>query len=436
MQPFVSFKLLIANFLILFFLTNQMIAIRRNGTSKWINASMSGSFGFSKDSTLIDSIATLERLISFPTISRTPNNELIEYVRSTLEEHGVAVQLVPSADGMNANLHAHTGPEDTPGVMLSGHSDVVPVSGQQWTREPFRLTRENGLLFGRGTADMKGFVACALRAMLIAAKSDLEIPLQFALSYDEEIGCVGVRRMLDVLETAPCQPAFCIVGEPTELRVATGHKGKTALVAHVTGKAAHSAFPTQGFNAIHLACDFIDVLRGLQSEIERKGVRDEDYDVPYSTIHVGVIEGGTALNIVPDYCRLEFEIRDIPGEDTAGILGRIEDGAVRLTSSAREKHSGAGIAIETINAYPGLDTNPDEEIVAFVKSLSEGSSGYKVPFGTEGGLFRKRLGVPTVVCGPGSMDQGHKPDEFISVDQMRRCDAMMDRLLDKLTAAG
>lgn len=383
---------------------------------------------------MIDSITVLERLISFPTISRTPNTELIDYVRSTLEEHAVAVQLVPSADGMNANLHAHIGPENTPGVMLSGHSDVVPVSGQQWSREAFRLTREKGLLFGRGTADMKGFVACALRAMLIAAKSDLKVPLQFALSYDEEIGCVGVRRMLDMLESAPSQPAFCIVGEPTELRVATGHKGKTALCAHISGKAAHSAFPAEGFNAIHLACDFIGVLRQQQAYIENNGPRDDDYDVPFTTIHVGVIDGGTALNIVPDHCRVDFEIRDIPGDDAADILSRIADGSTQLVSSAREAYDGADISIETINSYPCLETHPDEEIVAFVQSLSGDGSRYKVPFGTEGGLFRKRLGVPTVVCGPGSMDQGHKPDEFISVDQMRRCDAMMDRLLNRLTA--
>ncbi len=382
---------------------------------------------------LIESIAILERLVSFPTISRTPNTELIDYVRSLLEGQGIATQLVPSADGENANLHALVGPEGKSGVMLSGHSDVVPVQGQQWIKQAFTLTRENDKLFGRGTADMKGFVACAVRAMLIAARTELKVPLHFALSYDEEIGCVGVRRMLDMLASAPSRPAFCIVGEPTELRVATGHKGKTALRATCLGEPVHSALAPRGFNAIHLACDFIDALRQQQSGIERDGARDDDYDVPFTTIHAGVITGGTALNIVPDRCTVEFEIRNLPCDSPDGILRWIEAAAARLVATARASFPGADIRIEATNAYPGLETSPDEEIVAFVQSLSGERQKYKVPFGTEGGLFRQRLGIPTVVCGPGSMDQGHKPDEFITLEQMRRCDAMMDRLLEKLT---
>lgn len=376
----------------------------------------------------------LERLVAYPTVSRTPNIELIEYVRDTLEKRSIAVRLIAGPGGSNANLHAHTGPEDRPGIMLSGHSDVVPAAGQQWAREPFVLTSEDDRLFGRGTADMKGFVACAMRAMLLAAEADLAIPLQFALSYDEEIGCVGVRRMLDLLATAPCPPAFCIVGEPTELEVATGHKGKTALRAHVDGKAAHSALVTEGFNAIHLACDFVELLRRLQSDIVRDGVRDDGYEIPYTTIHVGVIAGGTALNIVPDRCTVDFEIRDIPPDDVGSILGEIEAGKARLVEAAREHCELADIRVETVNAYPGLHTEPDEKIVDFVRSLSGERRLCKVPFGTEGGLFRERLGVPTVVCGPGSMNQGHKPDEFITVDQVRRCDRMMDRLIDALKA--
>lgn len=383
---------------------------------------------------MTDSIAMLERLVAFPTVSRTPNIDLIEYVRGTLEQRGIAVRLIAGPGGSNANLHAHIGPDHRPGVMLSGHSDVVPATGQQWTREPFVLTPEDDKLFGRGTADMKGFVACAMRAMLLAAEADLAIPLQFALSYDEEIGCVGVRRMLDLLATAPCQPTFCIVGEPTELEVATGHKGKTALRAHVGGKAAHSALVTEGFNAIHLACDFVDLLRRTQADIERSGVRDDGYDIPYTTIHVGVIAGGTTLNIVPDRCTVDFEIRDVPQDDVDGILGEIETGAARLVESAREHCELADIRVEIVNAYPGLHTAPGEEIVEFVRALAGGRGLCKVPFGTEGGLFNKRLGVPTVVCGPGSMNQGHKPDEFITVDQVRRCDRMMDRLIEALVS--
>jgi acetylornithine deacetylase len=381
---------------------------------------------------LIDSVSILERLVAFPTVSRTPNTELIGYVKSLLAEHGIDAQLIPSADGNNANLHARVGPDSQPGVMLSGHSDVVPVTGQPWTKEAFTLIEQDNKLFGRGTADMKGFVACAIRALLIAAGTDLKIPLQFALSYDEEIGCVGVQRMLDMLESAPHQPAFCIVGEPTELKVATGHKGKTALRATFTGQAAHSALAPFGCNAIYLACDFISALRALQKEIERTGARDGDYQVPYTTVHAGVISGGTVCNIVPDRCSVDFEIRNLPGTDPAEMLAEIESRASHLVAAVRGEFPAADIHIETTNTYPGLETKPDAEIVAFVQSLTDERDSYKVAFGTEGGLFRKRLGVPTVVCGPGSMDQGHKADEYISRDQMRRCDAMMDRLIKKL----
>jgi acetylornithine deacetylase len=384
---------------------------------------------------LIDSISVLERLISFPTVSRTPNICLIEYVRSMLEDGGIATQLIPSDGGECANLHARVGPADRPGVVLSGHSDVVPVADQPWTREPFELTREKDRFYGRGTADMKGFVACAVRAMLAAAKRDLDIPLHLALSYDEEIGCVGVRGMLDILESTICRPALCIVGEPTELNVATGHKGKTALRARCFGRAAHSALTPQGCSAIHLACDLIGILREQQRELERSGARDEDYDVPYTTIHAGLIAGGTALNIVPDRCSVEFEIRNLPGEDPGRILRVIENGAARLVDSVRDDFPDAGIRIDTLNSYPGLETDPEDPMVAFVQSLVGEHASRKIAFGTEGGLFRQRLGVPTVVCGPGSMDQGHKADEFVTEEQLRRCDAMMERLIERLIRA-
>ncbi len=382
---------------------------------------------------LLDSVSILEQLIAFPTVSRTPNTALIEYVQTLLNEHGVSTQLIPSADGQNANLHAHVGPRDKSGVMLSGHSDVVPVTGQQWILEPFALTHKDGKFYGRGTADMKGFVACAMRALIKAAQIELKIPLQLALSYDEEIGCVGVRRLLDMLEAAPCQPAFCIVGEPTELVVATGHKGKTALRATCVGKEAHSALAPSGFNAIHLASDLVNVLRRQQSWLEQNGARDEDYDVPYSTVHVGRISGGITLNIVPKECILDFEIRNLQTDDSGEILQRIKQEAAEIIASARKVYPAADIHIEIVNAYPGLDTAVDAEIVSFVQSLIDGKNTCKVAFGTEGGLFRQRIGVSTVVCGPGSMNQGHKPDEYVTQIQLERCDAMLETLLKRLS---
>ena len=230
------------------------------------------------------SVDILERLVGFATVSRTPNIELIDYVRELLSGCGIESRVVGSDDGRNLNLHAHVGPEGQPGVMLSGHTDVVPVEGQPWTREAFRMERSDGRLYGRGTTDMKGFVACAVRAMMQASQLQLQTPLQLALSYDEEIGCVGVRSLIDLLATADVQPWLCIVGEPTELTVATGHKGKTAVRVTCTGREAHSALAPTGLNAIYLATEFIDILQAEQQNLMENGARDDDYEVPYSTI--------------------------------------------------------------------------------------------------------------------------------------------------------
>ena len=241
--------------------------------------------------------ATLEilsELIAFPTISKDPNIELIDYVSALLSSAGISSTIVPNDSGKKANLFASVGPIDRPGVMLSGHTDVVPVEGQNWTVDPFTLTDQDDRLFGRGTADMKGFVACAVHSAIKAASRTLNSPLHLALSYDEEIGCLGVRSLIAMLDEAPLKPHFCIVGEPTELSVATGHKGKVGLRATCIGKEAHSALAPTGLNAIHLATDFIQALRIEQDKIKEHGPRDGDYDIPYTTLHVGQISGGLA----------------------------------------------------------------------------------------------------------------------------------------------
>lgn len=382
----------------------------------------------------MNTLAILERLVAFPTVSRTPNIELIEYAQELLESHGVECQRVEAQDGHNANLYAHLGPRDRPGIMLSGHTDVVPVAGQQWSVDPFTLTQQDGRLYGRGTADMKGFVACAISALLKASSRDLSVPLQLALSYDEEIGCVGVRRLLDILEASPYRTAYALVGEPTGLMIAIGHKGKTAMRATCSGREIHSALAPNGFNAIHLGADLINILRHHQAELCDHGASDSDYDVPYSTIHAGVIAGGIALNIVPRECFIDFEIRNLQADDALEILQRIRVDAERIVAKARESCEEADIQIEIVNSYPGLDTPPDADVVKFVQSLTGANSTCKVAFGTEGGLIHERLGLDTVVCGPGSMDQGHKPDEFITLNQLHRCDALMDALIEKLAA--
>jgi len=374
----------------------------------------------------------LRELIALPTISSNPNRELIDRCAGLLRDAGAEVVLLEADSGQKANLYATIGPRDRPGVLLSGHTDVVPVDGQDWSVPPFEMTEHEGKLYGRGTADMKGFVASALVAALAASRRHLQTPLHLAFSYDEEIGCVGVRSLVEMLAKAPFRPRMCIVGEPTSMDVATGHKGKAALHARFRGREAHSALAPTGLNAIHLACDFVASLRELQSEIEREGPRDDDYDVPYSTVHVGRIEGGIALNIVPNTASVQFEIRHLAADDPAAIIERIKTRAAAIVASHTTQFPEADIAIEITNTYPGLDTPLGAEVVSFVKALTRGNATKKVAFGTEGGLFDTELGIPTVVCGPGSMEQGHKPDEFVSERQLAQCDTMLATLIDRL----
>ena len=374
----------------------------------------------------------LARLIAFDTVSSNPNRALIDWVAGLLAGAGIASRLVADAGGGKANLYASVGPAGGGGVMLSGHTDVVPVEGQAWTRPPFALTEEGGRLYGRGTADMKGFVACAIRAMLLAAGRDLAVPLHLALSYDEEIGCMGVRSLIEVLEAAPDRPRFCIVGEPTGMQVATGHKGKVALRATCTGREGHSALAPMALNALHLAADFIGVIRAVQARIAAEGPFDGDYDVPYTTVHAGKMQGGVQVNIVPNRATVDFEIRSLAGVDVAALTEELRAGAEAIVAPLRAEFPEAAIEVERLWDYPGLGTPSDAAAVNFVKSLTGANGTIKVAFGTEGGLFDARLGVPTVICGPGSMAQGHKPDEFVSIEQMTRCEAMLAGLLDRL----
>lgn len=382
----------------------------------------------------MESVEILDRLVAFPTVSAESNLELIGWVRDFLAARGIEATLVPDATGRKANLYATVGPADRPGVLLSGHTDVVPVAGQAWTRDPFALSRGAGRLYGRGTADMKGFVACALRAAAAAAEEGaLATPLHLALSHDEEIGCVGVRRLIDAMGRMAVRPRLAIVGEPTSMAVATGHKGKTAARAVCTGRAGHSAMAPLAVNAIHLACDFVGAVRARQAAIAEGGHGDAAYDVPYTTLHVGRIGGGVALNIVPDRAEVEFEIRNLAADDPQALVDGLAAAAAEIAAAARARAPEAAIELEVTNAYPGLETEPGSEVVALARALA-GTGTTKVAFGTEAGLFAQALGIPTVVCGPGDMAQGHKPDEFVAEAQLAACDAMLDRLVDQLRA--
>lgn len=373
-----------------------------------------------------------ERLIGFDTISSNPNIELMQYVTELLAQAGVNSTLIKDSTGGKANLFATVGPAGVGGVMLSGHTDVVPVEGQAWTVPAFALTALDGRYFGRGAADMKGFVACAIGAMMHAAKRPLKVPLHLALSYDEEIGCMGVGSLIDMLKLAPVRPRMCIVGEPTGMQVATGHKGKIALRATCVGREGHSALAPMALNAVHLAVDFVNVVRGIQARLAQTGLRDGDYDVPYTTLHVGKLHSGLQVNIVPNRAVVDFEIRSLAGEDTAALIEEMTAAATAIVSPLASEFPEAAILVERLWDYPGLGTPSDASVVNFVKSLTGANGTIKVAFGTEGGLFDARLGIPTVICGPGSMAQGHKPDEFVSMEQMARCQAMLAALVDQL----
>ncbi|XDA97273.1 acetylornithine deacetylase [Sulfitobacter sp. LCG007] len=382
---------------------------------------------------LARTLEILDRLIAFETVSAAPNLGLIDYAEGLLRAAGFDTTRLPDATGTKAGLYAVTGPPGA-GVLLSSHTDVVPAAGQEWTRDPFRLTLEDARAYGRGTTDMKGFLACILALAEQAGRTRLREPLKIVLSYDEEVGCIGIRDMLDRLLPMIGRPRACIVGEPTGMQVAVGHKGKVALRATCHGQGGHSALAPRFVNALHLAADFIVKLRGLQEELARDGARDEAYGVPFSTVHVGRLQGGTALNIVPDRAEIDVEFRHLAADAPGEILAALGREADRAAEPFRASFPDARIVLEEISAYPGLDVGPDEQVVAWAGKLARSPTPIKVAFGTEAGYFAA-LGIPTVVCGPGDMEgQGHKPDEFISLAALADCGAMMDRLLDDLRA--
>ena len=377
-------------------------------------------------------LSFLRNLIRFPTISRDPNRDLIDYCADYLRSIGASVNIITVEAGRKANLFATIGPKDMPGVMLSGHTDVVPVDSQAWSKPPFEAVFENGRVYGRGTADMKGFVASALYCASKAAERQLKTPLHLALSHDEEIGCVGVHSLIDMLVDAPVKPSMCIVGEPTSMAIAIGHKGKTAIEATCIGSAAHSAFAPQAVNAIHLASDLITQIRHLQDDIAMNSEQDTAYDIPYTSLHAGLIAGGIALNIVPDHAVVTFEIRNLTTDNPDKILERLGVAIAPVIAGARRRAPLAEIVFRVINTYPGLDTPLDDAVVEMLAGLTGSDQRIKVAFGTEGGLFSQKLGIPTVVCGPGSMEQGHKADEFVTLEQLAACDAMLAALINRL----
>jgi acetylornithine deacetylase len=371
----------------------------------------------------------LAALIGFDTTSRESNLQLIDFVRNYLARHQVPCELVFNDERSKANLFATIGSDDRPGVVLSGHTDVVPVDGQPWTVPPFEMSEKDGKLYGRGAADMKGYIACVLAAVPALLAQPLRVPVHIALSYDEEVGCLGVRSLLAELAQRPHKPALCIIGEPTELKPVLGHKGKLAMRCDVHGAACHSAFAPQGVNAIEYAAELIGELGRIGSGLRAEHLQDPRFDPPFSTVQTGVITGGKALNIVPADCRFDFEIRTLPDQNAEDVARQLQDYAQQqVVPKMQAVNAASGIRFSELSSYPGLATDAQSEAAKLIAQCCGSSEFTTVAFGTEGGLF-DAAGIPTVVCGPGSMDQGHKPDEFVSVEQLEGCDRMLERLI-------
>ncbi|AZR86229.1 acetylornithine deacetylase [Bordetella pertussis] len=371
----------------------------------------------------------LARLVAFPTVSRESNLALSSFVQDYLAQAGVASELFYNEAGTKANLFATIGPRDRAGIVLSGHTDVVPVDGQPWTTDPFCLTEKDGRLHGRGTADMKGFIAAVLAAVPALVERPLRIPVHLAFSYDEELGCLGVGSMLAEIEKRAPLPSMCLIGEPTLLRPVLGHKGKAAMRCQVKGHACHSAYAPSGVNAIEYAARLIGKLNEIGERLARPQHHDGRFDPPFSTVQTGTIAGGRALNIVPAECEFDFEVRALPGFDPGLVQRELRTYADReLLPRMQAVNPETGIEMRPLSAYPGLATEAHSEAARLLAQWCGSDDFGTAAYGSEGGLF-SRSGIPTVICGPGSMDQGHKPDEFVSLQQLAQCDAMLARLV-------
>ena len=387
----------------------------------------------SNQTVLSPSKATLDlifKLIAFDTTSRNSNLALIAFVQDYLRGFNIESSLVYNNDGKKANLYATIGPSDRRGILLSGHTDVVPVDGQSWSTDPFNPTLTGTRIYGRGAADMKSFVATALAFVPEFARAALQTPIHLSLSYDEEIGCIGVRDLIDILKVSPYKPRMCIVGEPTKMEVVVAHKGKYYIRVHVRGRAGHSSLSPQHVNAIEMAAELIVFMRRLGQRIATSGPFDVEYEIPHLTIMTGVIKGGVNLNIVPKECWFDFEIRDLPEDDPEAVLGEIKRYAAEVLEPEMQKIDPlSGFSFEEVSVRPSLSAGVDDEVVRITKALARQCRHGSVSFGTEAALFQKQGHIPSVVCGPGDIEQAHKADEFIELDQIARCENFMRELL-------
>ena len=392
-----------------------------------------------------NSIDWLTRLIAFDTVSRHSNLALIEDVQSYCEQLGLSVDLtfndaknkanlfVTVAAGGNANNSADI---INHGLVLSGHTDVVPVDGQAWTSEPFVATIRGDKLYGRGACDMKGFIACALtllpKAVQLSNSGQLSRPLHLALSFDEEVGCLGAPLILADLKARGITPDYCIVGEPTNMAMVVAHKGIAVYRCRVHGKSAHSSLTATGMNAISYASRLIGYVDTLAEEISHRDDNDALFDVPYSTLSVGTIQGGTATNIVPNLCEFTFDYRNLPHMTQDDILLPIQAKVAELSAQMQARAPETGIELTQEESVPAMTDNDSAELQALVVALTGDTQRHKVAYATEGGQFTNS-GIPTIICGPGSIEQAHKADEYVKLNEIERCDSFLQRLLESCT---
>ena len=378
--------------------------------------------------------AILAKLISFDTTSRESNLPLIAWVETYLDHHSVPHLRVDYEIDRKTNLYATIGPDVAGGIVLSGHTDVVPVDGQDWSSNPFVMTLRNGLLYGRGSADMKGFIAVALAMVPQFKRMALRVPIHLALSCDEEVGCKGVRPLVEHLRDQIRRPAAVIVGEPTSMQVVNGHKSAVRFSTAVTGHESHSALTDKGVNAIMVAAELIAEINVLRKELIAMGDLTGRYSPPYSTIHVGTISGGTANNIVPRNCSFNWETRLLPGFDEEFVPRRMAAKVKALEPAMKAIAPASGIMIDRANSVPGLAADDESLAQNLALHCSHANSTHTVSYCTEAGLFQQ-AGIPAVVCGPGSIEQAHKPDEFIALSELRKCELFMQRLAEKCCEA-
>jgi acetylornithine deacetylase len=380
------------------------------------------------------SLELIRQLVRFDTTSRNSNLALIDWVRDYLHAHGIATRLTHDDDKAKANLFAMIGDPRQPGIVLSGHTDVVPVDGQAWSVDPWAGVVQDDRLLGRGSADMKSFLGIVLAAVPAMLEQSLATPIHLAFSYDEEVGCIGVGRMIRDMQDLGVAPGICIVGEPTGMKVVTGHKGKLALRAHVCGREAHSALAPYAVNALEYAAEILVELRRMQRTIAEQGPFNDEYDPPYSTLHAGVLHAGTALNIVPRECAFDFEFRTVPQHDPHRLLEQLQGYCEHaLLPQMQAVAPESDIRFETRSDNPGLHTEESAPIVERVERLARGGRGGKVAFASEAGQFQ-RAGFDAVICGPGSIGDAHKPDEFITFDQIRKGEAFIARIIEAARA--